>query len=65
MMAFFDSLVQREIEGWSSEEVHTAPHTPSDSEVNQPTGEPDSPTDVDGTVTNSIEKIAHENEYFI
>ncbi|XP_020284071.1 DDB1- and CUL4-associated factor 5 isoform X2 [Pseudomyrmex gracilis] len=47
MMAFFDSLVQREIEGWSSEEVHTAPHTPSDSEVNQPTGEPDSPTDVD------------------
>lgn len=32
-MAFFDSLVQREIEGWSSEEP-TAPYTPSDSEIN-------------------------------
>lgn len=31
MMAFFDSLVQREIEDWSSEDV-TAPQTPSDND---------------------------------
>ncbi|XP_033228177.1 DDB1- and CUL4-associated factor 5 isoform X2 [Belonocnema kinseyi] len=31
MMAFFDSLVQREIEGWSSGDV-TAPQTPSDTD---------------------------------
>ncbi|XP_011704608.1 PREDICTED: DDB1- and CUL4-associated factor 5 [Wasmannia auropunctata] len=48
MMAFFDSLVQREIEGWSSEDVPT-PHTPSDSEINPATGEPYSPTEGDDT----------------
>jgi len=48
MMAFFDSLVQREIEGWSSEDVPT-PHTPSDSEINPATGEPYSATEGDGT----------------
>lgn len=47
MMAFFDSLVQREIEGWSSEDVPTAPHTPSDSEINP--NEPYNATDIDGT----------------
>jgi WD repeat-containing protein 22 len=47
MMAFFDSLVQREIEGWSSEDVPTAPHTPSDSEINP--NEPYNATDNDGT----------------
>ncbi|XP_053994567.1 DDB1- and CUL4-associated factor 5 [Hylaeus volcanicus] len=39
MMAFFDSLVQREIEGWSSEYMTSAPETPSDSE-NNPATEP-------------------------
>lgn len=34
MMAFFDSLVQREVEGWSSEDMSTVPRTPSDSESN-------------------------------
>ncbi|KYM76206.1 DDB1- and CUL4-associated factor 5 [Atta colombica] len=48
MMAFFDSLVQREIEGWSSEDVPT-PHTPSDSEINPATGEPYSATEGDDT----------------
>ncbi|XP_070157104.1 DDB1- and CUL4-associated factor 5 [Polyergus mexicanus] len=48
MMAFFDSLVQREIEGWSSEDMPT-PHTPSDSEINPATGEPYSATDFDDT----------------
>lgn len=49
MMAFFDSLVQREIEGWSSEDVPTAPQTPSgDSEINPVTGEPYSESDFDG-----------------
>ncbi|XP_011872809.1 PREDICTED: DDB1- and CUL4-associated factor 5 [Vollenhovia emeryi] len=48
MMAFFDSLVQREIEGWSSEDVPT-PHTPSDSEINPATGEPYSASDADDT----------------
>lgn len=50
MMAFFDSLVQREIEGWSSEDMPT-PHTPSDSEINPATGEPYSATDFDGTAS--------------
>lgn len=50
MMAFFDSLVQREIEGWSSEDVPTAPQTPSgDSEINPVTGEPYSESEFDGT----------------
>lgn len=37
MMAFFDSLVQREIEGWSSEGITSTPHSPSDnnSDTNQ------------------------------
>ncbi|XP_029164290.1 DDB1- and CUL4-associated factor 5 isoform X2 [Nylanderia fulva] len=48
MMAFFDSLVQREIEGWSSEDVPT-PHTPSDPEIDPATGEPYSATDFDDT----------------
>ncbi|KAG5344224.1 DCAF5 factor, partial [Acromyrmex heyeri] len=48
MMAFFDSLVQREIEGWSSEDVPT-PHTPSDSEINPATGEPYSASEGDDT----------------
>ncbi|XP_012523376.1 DDB1- and CUL4-associated factor 5 [Monomorium pharaonis] len=48
MMAFFDSLVQREIEGWSSEDVPT-PHTPSESEINPATGEPYSVTEGDDT----------------
>ncbi|XP_012286907.1 DDB1- and CUL4-associated factor 5 isoform X2 [Orussus abietinus] len=39
MMAFFDSLIQREIEGWSSEDMPTAPQTPSDSENNPATGD--------------------------
>lgn len=47
MMAFFDSLVQREIEGWSSENTPT-PHTPSDPEINPTTGEPYRATDFDG-----------------
>jgi WD repeat-containing protein 22 len=50
MMAFFDSLVQREIEGWSSEDAPTVPHTPSDSEINPATGEPFSGTDIDGRI---------------
>lgn len=33
MMAFFDSLVQREIESWSLEDIPT-PQSPSDSENN-------------------------------
>lgn len=53
MMAFFDSLVQREIEGWSSEDVPT-PHTPSDSEINPATGEPYSVTEGDGTERNNF-----------
>ncbi|KAL0127516.1 hypothetical protein PUN28_003060 [Cardiocondyla obscurior] len=48
MMAFFDSLVQREIEGWSSEDVPT-PHTPSDSEINPATDEPYSASSEDTT----------------
>lgn len=32
MMAFFDSLVQREIEGWSSEDMATNLQSPSDSD---------------------------------
>lgn len=64
MMAFFDSLVQREIEGWSSEDMPT-PHTPSDSEINPATGEPYSATDFEGTASMAeslnLEKIAREN----
>lgn len=61
MMAFFDSLVQREIEGWSSEDMPT-PRTPSDSEINPATGEPYSATDFDGTasrVSYIFEKISN------
>ncbi|XP_015609773.1 DDB1- and CUL4-associated factor 5 [Cephus cinctus] len=47
MMAFFDSLVQREIEGWSSEDMPTAPQTPSDSENNPTSGRAYSATDSD------------------
>jgi hypothetical protein len=36
MMAFFDSLVQREIESWSSEDLPT-PQSPSDPENNNTT----------------------------
>lgn len=36
MMAFFDSLVQREIESWSLEDMPT-PQSPSDSENNNAT----------------------------
>lgn len=32
MMAFFDSLVQREIEGWNSEDNLSSPQSPSDAE---------------------------------
>jgi len=53
MMAFFDSLVQREIEGWSSEDVPT-PHTPSDSEINPATGEPYSASEGDGIKNNFL-----------
>ena len=49
MMAFFDSLVQREVEGWSSEDMSTAPQTPSDSESNLIAGRVYSATDSDGT----------------
>ncbi|XP_034941352.1 DDB1- and CUL4-associated factor 5 [Chelonus insularis] len=45
MMAFFDSLVQREIEGWSSEDAPTGQRSPSDSEefsVTPPIRETDS-----------------------
>ncbi|XP_046750660.1 DDB1- and CUL4-associated factor 5 [Diprion similis] len=38
MMAFFDSLVQREIEGWNSEDAPPGPQTPSDSEHNPTIG---------------------------
>lgn len=48
MMAFFDSLIQREIEGWSSEYMSSAPETPSDSENNPVTGRAYSATDSDG-----------------
>lgn len=48
MMAFFDSLVQREVEGWTSEDMSTAPQTPSDSESNLITGRVYSATDSDG-----------------
>ncbi|XP_033360392.1 DDB1- and CUL4-associated factor 5 [Bombus vosnesenskii] len=47
MMAFFDSLVQREVEGWTSEDMSTAPQTPSDSESNLITGRVYSATDSD------------------
>lgn len=47
-MAFFDSLIQREIEGWSSEDMPTASQTPSDSENNPTTGRTYSATDSDG-----------------
>ncbi|KAF7397304.1 hypothetical protein HZH68_008526 [Vespula germanica] len=47
MMAFFDSLIQREIEGWSSEDMPTASQTPSDSENNPTTGRTYSATDSD------------------
>lgn len=46
MMAFFDSLVQREIEGWSSEDMPV--QTPSESEINPATGEPYSASEGDG-----------------
>ncbi|XP_076233654.1 uncharacterized protein LOC143178735 isoform X2 [Calliopsis andreniformis] len=47
MMAFFDSLVQREIEDWSSEFITSAAETPSDSENNPTTGHIVSATDSD------------------
>ncbi|XP_076379030.1 uncharacterized protein LOC143259660 [Megalopta genalis] len=47
MMAFFDSLVQREIEGWSSEYMTSAPETPSDSESNSTSGLTYNATDSD------------------
>ncbi|XP_047355717.1 integrin alpha-8-like isoform X1 [Vespa velutina] len=53
MMAFFDSLIQREIEGWSSEDMPTASQTPSDSENNPTTGRTYSATDSDGYSTTS------------
>ncbi|XP_034174647.2 DDB1- and CUL4-associated factor 5 isoform X1 [Osmia lignaria lignaria] len=49
MMAFFDSLVQREVEGWSSEDMSTAPRTPSDSESNPTAGRFYSATDSDAS----------------
>lgn len=49
MMAFFDSLVQREVEGWSSEDISTTPQTRSDSESNLIAGRVYSATDSDGT----------------
>lgn len=48
MMAFFDSLVQREIENWSSEDLRT-PQSPSDVENNNPSDHDDS-SDSDGTL---------------
>ncbi|XP_015183769.1 PREDICTED: DDB1- and CUL4-associated factor 5 [Polistes dominula] len=50
MMAFFDSLIQREIEGWSSEDMPTASQTPSDSENNPTTGRTYSATDSDDSI---------------
>lgn len=50
MMAFFDSLIQREIEGWSSEDMPTASPTPSDSENNPTTGLTYSATDSDDSI---------------
>lgn len=49
MMAFFDSLVQREIEGWSSEEMPRL-QSRSESEMHPLTAEPLSVTDIDGMI---------------
>lgn len=57
MMAFFDSLVQRELDGWTSEEVPTAPQTPSDSENNPTTGRTYSATDSDDSSTASRRRV--------
>ncbi|KZC10050.1 PREDICTED: DDB1- and CUL4-associated factor 5 [Dufourea novaeangliae] len=57
MMAFFDSLVQREIEGWSSEYMTSAPETPSDSENNPPTERAYNATDSDDPATSDRQLI--------
>lgn len=48
MMAFFDSLVQREIEGWNSEDAPPGPQTPSDSENNPTIGPTHNASDSEG-----------------
>ncbi|XP_076635534.1 uncharacterized protein LOC143348805 isoform X2 [Colletes latitarsis] len=63
MMAFFDSLVQREIGDWSYEHTTSAPETTSDSENNSTTGLTYSTTDSDGLVTSrrsSRDRVAPE-----
>ncbi|XP_032691163.1 DDB1- and CUL4-associated factor 5 [Odontomachus brunneus] len=61
MMAFFDSLVQREIEGWSSEDGPTAPQTPNgEPEINPVTGQPYSESDFDADSTASEAGVAPE-----
>lgn len=58
MMAFFDSLVQREIEGWSSEDGPTAPQTPNgEPEINPVTGQPYSESDFDGISSSISEQL--------
>lgn len=47
MMAFFDSLVQREIEGWNSEDAPPGLHDPSDSERNPSMERTNNPSDSD------------------
>lgn len=49
MMAFFDSLVQREIEGWCSDSMTSAPETSSsDSDNSSINGQISNLTDTDG-----------------
>ncbi|KAK0182076.1 hypothetical protein PV327_000247 [Microctonus hyperodae] len=55
MMAFFDSLVQREIEGWSSENASSTYQTPSDIE-DVPSAPPEhSATDSDDSTAKDIQ----------
>ncbi|XP_012258334.2 DDB1- and CUL4-associated factor 5 [Athalia rosae] len=53
MMAFFDSLVQREIEGWSSEDAPLGPQTPSDSENNPTIGRTYNASDSDDSTASN------------
>lgn len=57
MMAFFDSLVQREIQNWSSEEVAT-PQSPSEPE-NYNASDRSEASDSDGQYSDNACKFGH------
>lgn len=59
MMAFFDSLVQREIQDWSSDNVSANPLSSSDSEIQSPER-----PNVSDSDNGTFEKLKKKEQHF-